>query len=258
MDTELIYASGYSDRLNIQQLNNDDIFFISQFFIHPNPERQKEIKFCLKKNTQLNIFKKIILLNERVYTQDELGLNNVEMENIKQVNINKRLRYSDVFNFVKNIGFNCYIAFGNSDIFFDTSLLNLRKSCLSNTKAVYSLTRYEYDPNEKKSVELFAHPECSQDTWIYHTSQLNNTPELLKLSAFNFGRLGCDNRIAYVLHSCGYKNINAPYIIKTYHYHTSMERNYTEDNKILGPYLLVHVVFPPPPSKSNRFSMKIS
>ena len=49
--------------------------------------RLKEIQYCLKKNIENMNFEKIILLNEKIYTNEELGLTVGDMNRIEQVDI---------------------------------------------------------------------------------------------------------------------------------------------------------------------------
>ena len=57
------------------------------------------------------------------------------------------------------------------------------------------------------------------------------------------GQIGCDNSIAFLFQSFGFKVYNEPYIIKTYHYHTIPLRTYTKENKIEQPYLFIkHII----------------
>lgn len=241
-----IYTCKNYDFLNKESHNKDDIYLVYQFFIHSNNERYKEIKYCLKRNVKLNLFKKIILLNERIYTADELGLTDEEMKNVKQININKRLKYIDVFLQIKRLNINGYIVLCNSDIFFDDTINNLHKSCLSISKSVYTLLRFEYNRHYKlDKCKLFKHYRTnkprndSQDVWIYHTSQLEITSNLIRNANFMLGMPGCDNKIAFILAILGYKCINEPYNIKTYHYHSTQIRNYKKNDAIPPPYLCV-------------------
>ena len=68
-----IYLSDFNDGLKKSSQNNNPIYLVQQFFIHSNKERFKEIKYCLKQNIQLHFFEKIILLNEKIYSKEELG-----------------------------------------------------------------------------------------------------------------------------------------------------------------------------------------
>ena len=129
---------------------------------------------------------------------------------------------------------------------FAIFLSSKREPCLSETKSIYTLLRFEY--NNTKPLQyskLFIHPitgnprSDSQDVWIYHTEQINVNTPLVKDSNFLLGMPGCDNKITYVFMKNGYKCINAPWNVKTYHYHTTQIRNYTVKDVIPPPYVYV-------------------
>ena len=54
--------------------NNDKIIYITQFYIPENIDRYNEIKYCLNKNYNNKYIDKIYLLNEKIYTDEELEL----------------------------------------------------------------------------------------------------------------------------------------------------------------------------------------
>ena len=112
-----IYLVKNNDKLTTEDKNEDDIYMVTQFFIHGNNERYNEIKFCLQRNIDIGLFKKIILLNERIYTSEELGLTEDQMKCIQQVNIKHRMRYNSVLLRIKMSKISGYIVFCNSDIF---------------------------------------------------------------------------------------------------------------------------------------------
>ena len=74
----------------------DHINIFYQFFIHSDPNRNHEIKTCLRKNIENPYITHIYLLNERVFTLRELGLTTATNK-ISQIVIGRRLKYSDVF-----------------------------------------------------------------------------------------------------------------------------------------------------------------
>jgi hypothetical protein len=241
-----IYVFSNNDYLDDEYKNNDDIFLIYQFFIHPSDERNEEIKYCLKRNVELGFFKKIILLNERIYSQKELGLTIDEMDMILQVNIKHRLKYNSVFTQVNLLKLNGYIVFCNADIFFDKSILNVYRSRLSTKNIIYTLLRFNFntdDETDKAKLFCFKNDNKprhdSQDSWIYHTSQLNVTNNLLKDSNFQLGMPGCDNKITFVMSHNNMKCVNEPYNIRTYHYHKTEIRNYSRKDLIYPPYIFV-------------------
>jgi hypothetical protein len=243
------------DDLKLQPSNQyDKIYLITQFFIHNDTKRNNEIIFCLKNNLKIKEITKIFLLNEKIYTDVELGLyelNEEELNNkdkIEQICINKRLTYKDVLLFIKQMKetkMDGYYIFANSDIFFDNSLKNLNITSLAREKSFYAILRFEYEENYKEKLQmsqLFGPAKTSQDTWVIHTNFSPTEAEINKCS-FNFGLPGCDNVIAYLFNSFGYKIYNEPYVIRTYHYHNSQIRDYSEKNRLPRPYLFAYPVF---------------
>jgi hypothetical protein len=234
------------DKISPTPHNKDDIYLITQFYMDPDKIRLKETRMCLKLNVSLRLFKNIYLLNEKIYTTEELDLPPIEMPNIEQINIKKRLTYMDVFNFVKSYNINGYIVIANSDIFFDKTLVNVRNTSLSNKKSLYSLSRFEYFckySNNLNICKLTKNSHYTQDVWIFHTDFFIN-PDQIKLCNFELGRLGCDNKIAYLFDSFGFTIYNEPYIIKTYHNHSNQTRNHKERDKyrVSKPYLFINGV----------------
>jgi hypothetical protein len=228
------------DKLHNKPHNNDNIYLITQFFIHPNKERYEEIVYCLKENIKLNKFKKIYLVNEKLYTKEELMLNNEEFKNIKQIVYNgDRMTYKHAFNLVKEHNLKGYIIITNSDIFFDITLKNIHRTSLSQEKAFYTQLRFEF-VGEKRlaNCKIFGPRPDSQDTWIYHTNFQPNK-DLINNCDFMLGKPGCDNSIIYHLCMSNYIIYNEPYNIKTYHYHKTQIRNYNRSDLINPPYMRV-------------------
>ena len=210
-----------------------NIFY--QFFIHPNKERYNEILFCLLQNVNNPYVDKIYLLNERIYTINELGISS---DKIIQININKRLAYADVFNYVDQNNINGFFCIINADIFFDETINNLQLTNLSEEKYMFALLRFEYNNITKKSL-LFGPTSISQDTWIFHSNFVKDITKYNKIFKFELGMPGCDNKILYLLNILGFKIINDPILIKTYHFHTTQIRNYNHNNLVPKPYCLV-------------------
>jgi len=212
--------------------NKEEIHFIGQFFIHKNQQRQSEISKCLNYICNNPYITTVHLLNERIYTNEELTTSSSK---IVQTNINRRLLYSDVFDYVEKEELTGYIVFSNSDIFFDETIKNLHISNLGYEKSFYTLLRFEYDPqyHVKKSM-LFGPRSDSQDTWIFH-SKFNVSKKDRCIFDFNFGKPGCDNKFVYNLQILGYEVYNEPYKIRTYHYHLTEIRDYTSSDVILPP-----------------------
>ena len=229
---------------------DDKIYVFSQFFIHCDIVHQSEIKYCLQQNVENSCIDQIILLNERIYSNDEMGITSPK---IKQINIGKRLKFSDVFDYVIKEKINGYICIINIDIFLTPNLDRLKTSDIHEKKKAFALLRYEYrGQKDLTKVPLFgaranfntpnydftlieSARADSWDTWIIHTNFMITTNEN---KAFNFqlGQLGCDNKIIYLLKILGYEIYNDPIWIPTYHYQSSQQRNYTIKDRIKDPY----------------------
>jgi len=218
----------------------DKINVIYQYFVHSNSIRQKEIEYCLQALLNNPHIDKIYLLNEKEYTERELGLssfNNKELIQNKlfQKNIGTRLKYKDFFDFVDEIEGYCILI--NSDIFLDDTVANLFVSDLAINKSAFSQLRFEYLGNlDTKSSKIFGPRPDSQDSWIIH-SNFNVPKKQRKVFNFHLGKPGCDNKIIYLLRILGYKVYNSPNFVKTYHYHTSQIRNYDSRDLIAKPYV---------------------
>jgi len=230
-----------SEETNIQNHENiDTINLFLQYFIHPNNERQNEIKECLKRNIENKQINKIYLLNEKIYTNEELGLYNSNNK-IIQININERLKFKYVFEYIYLNNITGYNIIVNSDIFFDETICNLFKSDIHINRKMYALLRYEYNLSDPEKTCLFGNGRGdSQDTWIIH-SNFNINKNECKMFNFEFGKPGCDNKITYLMSTIGFEIINDPFFIKSYHLHESNIRNYSIKDSIPPPY---EIVFP--------------
>lgn len=235
-------------KIHSERPYENKVFFLTQFFVmnHANsPElseqRNKEFKFCLKKNSE--IFDKVILLNEKIYSDEELGTT----ENIQQIDIHKRLSYKDVFEFIKQSEPGYYV-FGNLDLFVAPDFkLKVLASEFAYKKQFGAILRHEYEENSKlEDCRLFRTSKNvvrvdSQDIWIIHSNYCRDSFDNLD---FLLGKPGCDNTLAYRMHTKGFSIINAPKHYKIYHYDRHISRpvnarNFTDKNRTSRPYLWV-------------------
>lgn len=217
----------------------DNINLITQFYIDKNEERQKEIIKTLHLNVNNNFIHKIYLLNERIYTNQELG---IESDKIIQIILNHRVSFKDIFQAIENISIKGYIVIANSDIFFDKTLTRVKQYDLKN-KNVLTICRYEYLNNKSlKELKLFheGRPD-SQDVWIFHSDN-NIKEEHRKVFDFMMGKPGCDNKLIYLFNILGYMCYNEPNIIKSYHLHNVQVRNYNSSDVVSEPYCALYPV----------------
>lgn len=229
-----------SYRSTVTYNNKDNIYLIQQFFLPSNSLRKNEIIDTLKRNTSVDQLTKIILLNEKIYSKTELGLNDKQMNKIQQVNIGKRLSYRDVFDFVQKSGLKGYIVFTNSDIFVDKTIENIYITPLKAEKTFMAQLRFEFNPTQKFLQQSKLYGEWisySQDSWGYHTNFQPSIDIVSKIFDIPFGKPGCDNKLIYLMRILGYNIINNPYLIKTYHHHSSQTRNYDVSDTLASPYM---------------------
>ena len=227
----IIYSA--SDSTNIQETENvDNINIFCQFFIHSNKERQDEILKCLKFNVENKYITNIYLLNERIYSEEELD---VSSNKIVQVDVKNRLKFKDVFDYINDNNIQGYNVIINSDIFFDENIKGLFKSDIHLNKKMYALLRYEYDETDIKNSKIFGPRGDSQDTWIIHSNFSIGKKES-KVFNFEFGKPGCDNKMIYLMTILGFEVLNDPEYIKSYHLHTTNIRNYSVNDRVLPPY----------------------
>ena len=96
------------------ECNQEPINLFYQFFVHGVTKRSKEIKKCLKFNVENPHINKIYLLNERIYTDAELG---IKSDKIVQIDWKTRLKFCDVFKYINDNKITGYHVIINADIF---------------------------------------------------------------------------------------------------------------------------------------------
>jgi len=219
---------------------SDPVHVFLQFFIHKDPTRYEEIKLCLQKNVENPCITKIHLLGERVYNWDELGLqSDIYDEKIVQTVIGRRLKFQDVFTHIRKNDIKGYHVLINADICFDKQTLpNIFTTTMHEARVAFAQLRFEYNPLHLDASKLFGPRFDSQDTWMFH-SNFPIPPHAETAFHFEFGRPGCDNKMIYLMNVLGYTVINDPFFIKTYHIHSSIERDYSIKDIVMPPWGLI-------------------
>lgn len=222
-----ICVESNSLELNSEHFNDDSIFLIQQFYIDKHLKRNNEIISSLHKNLENKWIDKIILLNEREYSLDEMQLNmaNKNVNKIQQFVISHRIMYKDIYEYIYRLLKNkkAYVFFSNSDIYFDETINAIRYSKKFHLeKSLLSLLRWESNGN------LFGHLCCSSDAWCIHTNNIVDI-ELLNLFDIQLGKNGCENKMVYHMFLNHFKLYNVPLVIKANHLHMSNIRNYNKN-----------------------------
>ena len=211
----------------------DNIHIITQYFLPPDQIRRHEIQTCIKQNVNESDITNMHLLNERIYSSQELG---TDSKKIIQTKIGKRLQFVDVFRYIRSSGIKGFCIFLNADIYVISEMLrNLRRADLHKSKTFVALLRHDLLQGK---IRIFGPRFDSQDTWVLHTNyMLNATSD--SLFSFEFGKPGCDNKLIYAMSILGYKIINDPKQMVTVHVHASKQRSYKMSDALPLPYGVV-------------------
>lgn len=191
--------------LSISQRMSKKINLYISLYEIKDSERKSEIVFCLNKNLYNKYISKIIILNEGF---NDPILNN---EKIEQVEVDRRPAYCDFLPFMDEHAIN---IIANCDIWYDHSLGKL-KSLRWHRKMVYLLCRRE------KNGQIFGSAGNAHDSWAFL-----GKPPALTLANYQMGIPHCEQRLAAVMHDCGYFVLNPSKFIRTWHEHNSAERVY--------------------------------
>lgn len=181
------------------------IRLIYNYYEDKNPQRKREIDFCLQKNL------------------DNKLLTTVIIETPHKPSYNYFFQVINKLTTPNDINIIC-----NSDIFLDESI-GLVTQYLTNQpqKQMFALSRWDWF---NSSNIVFFDRQDSQDTWIV------KGPVVGVYGDFTLGIRGCDNRIAEEFHLAGYQVSNPSKSIKSYHVHNSGIRNYTMADVVPPPY----------------------
>ena len=193
----------------------NELWFITQFYTTKEKLRSSEISRALENNVDNSYIDKIILLNET-------DLSFKSHSKIEQVIINKRLFYSDIFEYIYNkVPQNVTVVFANSDIYLDKTIRNVWSVNMEDK--FFALLRYE-------DGEIYGPRPDSQDCWIVSSTSVKARSNNYKDISFSFGIMGCDNAIAIEMMKQKYLVLNPSLTIKTHHLHKSEVRNYDPED----------------------------
>ncbi len=202
------------------------MILIQEYYEPINQERLLEIRETLYHNLKNESIDKIYLLNEKYYDY----INDLQHDKIIQIVTGSRLTFKKAFEYYNSItnDANNIVMISNNDIYIDPadkeSIECIKYVLLDNPNTVIALSR-------KDTVT-----KSSQDSWIF-----KGPIKIPERSDFNFGTMGCDNKIAYQLKEKGYRLRNLPHDIITLHNHKSNFRSYNKDNVLPGPHLFVDI-----------------
>lgn len=203
---------------------------IDYYKFNGNKDRQIELDTCFYDNINNESFHKV-----HVFSSDELPYNS---SRVIHNHTESRLTYKDYFKYAEeNISKDDIVVLANSDIYFDDSINKVFNLDLS--KTVLALTRWCPLHGHKivdNQIEIYPNHSKSQDVWIWKNPLLKYQD---KDCEFTLGKLGCDNKIAYVFEEMGYNVINPSLEIITYHLHKEDATRVYSPTWLPGPFKFV-------------------
>ena len=219
---------------SVKDIIPEETWLITQFFVHSQKKRAKEIKECLIKNCASSYIDTIVLLNETDLSHTWKTIPG--SQKIKQIVMGKRLTYYDVLAYIsKSVPKQVFSIIANADIYFDSTLLNLWKINLADRM----LALLRWDCTSDKPV-LFGPRSDSQDTWIVLSDSVKTRTWDPALFGFSFGHLGCDNAFAGHMLRQRFVLFNPALSIHTFHLHCSEIRDYSKKD-IVPADIYVHL-----------------
>lgn len=211
------------------------------YYVDKNISRQNELEICVLSNIYNKELDSINVFCGRKHIKNfENLLEKVQGTFSDKVRIHEfddRPTYNDYFRLTHIFPDDINII-ANTDMIIDESSLQQLKKwhwgryCLA-------LSRWDFINGElKKEDAIHFNRADSQDVWI-----VKGSFPIIDGVNFGLGVAGCDNKIAHLL-SNYYEMLNPSLNIKTYHYHLSQVRNYTNSqglpiNRVDPPYKLI-------------------
>jgi len=212
------------------------IHLVTQWYHEENIDRRKELVTVLHMNLLNEEISKIYFLQPKnkectlwkdVQIVVQFPLNILQQKavvyymnetNADRLTIEEALVFSNV---LVNTG---YVIVTNLDIFFDHSLILLRKLFYIDPNTVYYLSRYEIDPD----ISLLG-CQCSDSSYVGSHDALIFIPPLPKSVTkelpFEVGTWNIEVKIIYELMQANYTIRNVCKSIRAWHLHSSQVRN---------------------------------
>lgn len=198
------------------------IYLITNFYVDSNAERQSELEYCVERNA--DAFDKIILLVED--EQKKYAADFVQKINYRK-NIHIRVQhgrptFNDYFRVADEYSgqINCI---ANTDIFYYREDIDKLKALDWENKLALCLSRWEINSIEGGALHVTQLVrEDTSDSWIY------TGKKPFEEANIQMGVAGVDNLIATRFNQKGYRVFNPSNEIKSYHYHLTNIRHYTD------------------------------
>jgi Exostosin family len=209
-----------------------NIILFCQYYRTRDPKRQEEIDACLRGNLNHSEIDRAVIFVEP--GAPALPPSRAKVDVIPQ---SQRLTYADWLRLMRKEQDSIGILV-NADIELGESLANLMET-MNSQDTFMALSRYNINTDSTRP-SLNDYPQWTQDTWGVR-SDAPITENLLHLSNFPLGYPGCDNRVAYVMWSHGFKIKNPCYHLRSLHRHQETTRTYHKEyDRLFGGATYVH------------------
>ena len=203
-------------------INIISTFYISNYNSHLDTSRSQELENCLINNLKSEIIEKIHLFVDNEEAHKRLIQITNNCDKIVIIEIGKKPKYIDFFNYIFQKLENKICMITNADIYIyecKVNLINILK-----TKAfVYALKRYEYD----MSCPLIERYQGSHDCYIFNSSFLKKSV-INEHTDFYQNFPGIESHIIKAFCDNGFHPLNPCRQIKIVHYHKTQLRNHGE------------------------------
>ena len=212
------------------------ITVFAQYYIPKSTLRRKEIDACFKKNLENPLISKLIIYFENDADKRFFP----DSPKLEKRSLSDRMTYGFWLKETDKLPVGTLSLLVNSDIYLTESISHLlaHRQALTQQKRFIAITRYNSD---QSNFTLNKDPHWCQDTWGVVKVSTPFPTALLQEAAFELGQPGCDNKIAYVMHSYGYSVTNPCYSVRTVHLQADDGRSYDPKiSKLIGLHAFVH------------------
>lgn len=212
------------------------IVLFCQYYVPKNAARRREVDLCFQKNIENPLINKIVMFFEK---REDMALI-PDKKHIEKKYLPERMSYGFWLRETDKLSAGTLSILVNADIYLDDSLANVSSTldAMRAAKCFMALTRY--NPEEGR-LRLNENPHWTQDTWALVKDHEPMPIALYQEANFELGQPGCDNKIAYVMHSYGFRVTNPCGVIRSIHLQADDGRAYdAKASKLIGLHAFVH------------------
>jgi hypothetical protein len=191
--------------------------FCVEYFCAKSAERRLEIDECLAFNMSSGFFDRVIVFSDDQLPESASGAN------FEVVSIGRRIRYPDFLGRATRADTTYVLANADIQIKHGVEWFDFVRP-----RELWAITRWEDAFGPRTSARE------SQDLWAVRGQSFD--PKLLQECDFELGLPGCENALAARMKAAEFGVHNYCRDIRTLHVHSSLDRNYSENDRLPRPY----------------------